>query len=76
MNWRVIITDSESLTGVAPVCESKEHAKNAAKSGMEEGAGADWVFDCCPYPQIETWSEVKATLIAEVLTLAEAEICS
>jgi hypothetical protein len=66
MQWRVIITDSESLTGVAPVCES-----------THEGDGADyWVYDCCPYPQIETYSEDGARRVAAILTELEAGMCS
>lgn len=71
--WRVIITDSESLTGVAPVCDSPEHAKYARRSGMDEGnTGPDWVFDCCPHPQIELWGEANAILVAEIFNQAGA----
>lgn len=61
--WRVIITDSESLSGVAPTCEN--HVGNGAA-----------VYDCCPGPHIECWSEQRAETIAKMLTEAEAEICS
>lgn len=75
--WRVIITDSESLTGVAPVCDSPEHAKYAAaQSGDDQEIGADWVYDCCPHPQIECWDESTAERVAAVLTDAAAKACS
>lgn len=67
--WRVIITDSESMTGVAPVCETDHsHHSEDGTSPMEE-----WVFDCCPHPHLECWSEGKARLIAHELSEAEAE---
>lgn len=76
--WRVIITDTESMTGVAPVCPEQadpegrhrildEHADLQSEHG---------VFDCCPHPHIECWSEGVAQVMAESLTAAEAEICS
>jgi hypothetical protein len=75
--WRVIITDTESLTGVAPICESPEHAKSAAhQAGDDQELGADWVYDCCPHPHIETWSETTAATVALKLTHADAEACS
>lgn len=70
--WRVILTDSESLTGVAPVCPQPDvHA-------MMHGQPPDdpWVYDeCCVGPHIECWSERWAQEIAAALTAAEAEVC-
>lgn len=69
MNWRVIITDTESLTGVAPVCET-DHTPHS-----EDGdALKDWVFDCCPHPQIECWDERVARDVAFVLSKTEANL--
>lgn len=62
-HWRVIITNSESLTGVAPTCEN--HVGDVAA-----------VYDCCPGPHIECWSEQHAEAIAKALTETGAEICS
>ena len=71
MKWRVIITDSESMTGVAPVCEQPLR-------GMKHGEGPEgaWVYDCCPKPHIETYSEDAATKLAALLTEADAEPCT
>lgn len=66
MKWRVIITDSESLTGVAPVCDNQNG----------DGHGVNWVRDCCPYPHLETYSEIKAPALAAVLTDMDVEECS
>jgi nanoRNase/pAp phosphatase (c-di-AMP/oligoRNAs hydrolase) len=63
--WRVVITDTESLTGVAPVCE---------RATIGAGHHPAWVYDCCPFPQIETWSEATATQVAEIFTAAEATL--
>lgn len=65
-DWRVIITDTESMTGVAPVCRSEDHADSSENQ----------VFDCCPHPQIETWNEHNARELAEILTDTDAETCS
>lgn len=77
--WRVIITDTESLTGVAPVCENSVHERWAALNEVEgeaaKGTGC-LVYDCCPHPHIETWDEVRARQVALALTETEAEICS
>lgn len=72
--WRVIMTDSESLTGVAPVCEYQD---DPAVHGDGEGGAEplrNWVFDCCPRPHIETWGESSARNLAEVLTGLDAEV--
>jgi hypothetical protein len=71
MKWRVIITDTESPTGIAPVCEDEEHAKLAESNGMESG-GPDWVFSCCPHPQIELHDELFADELAERLSEHDA----
>lgn len=61
MRWRAIITDSESRSGVAPVCPKHDNA---------------WVLDCCPHPHIECWSERIAEIVAGHLSDVEAEIAS
>lgn len=68
MQWRVIGTDTESETGVAPFCD---------KPDVHEGGDVSdtWVYDCCPGPHIECWSPVVAETIASRLTDAEAEMC-
>ena len=69
--WRVIITDSESMTGVAPVCETM--GPDHFVDGMTL---ADWVFDCCPHPHIECWNEYNAKDLALALTDTDAQACS
>lgn len=72
-DWRVVITDSESERGIAPVCPQPDvHA-------MMHGGKPDdsWVYDeCCVGPHIECSGEQSAKLIARLLTEAEAEVCS
>jgi hypothetical protein len=77
--WRVIMTDSESLSGVGPVCDQQEdfggpHAyRDDADDPQVDGAG---VYDCCPHPHIELWSEVAAAAMAATLTAHDAAVCS
>lgn len=63
--WRVIITDSERLTGVAPVCAHEV-------SELSDRIG----YGCCPGPPIECWREYAAVAVARALTYADAEECS
>lgn len=73
--WRVIITDSESLTGVAPECPMT--ATNHLVED-EDGALPDVhsVYGCCPQPHLECFSEVRARQVAHTLTYFEVELCS
>ncbi|MER6706635.1 hypothetical protein [Streptomyces fumanus] len=67
--WRVIATDSESLTGVAPVCTAERSAALHAIPDHPGGPTADdeGVYDCCPWPQIETYSVPVAAYLVAVL---------
>lgn len=56
----MIITDSESMTGIAPVCDVAHDAFD--------------VRDCCPFPQIEVYDEGTAETLALVLTSADARL--
>jgi len=69
MRWRMIFTDSESLTGVAPVCDDPTGLHLVADFNAEDVNG---VYDCCPHPHIECWTERAATDIAQRLNEAEA----
>lgn len=71
MNWRVIMTDTESATGVAPVCENRDPDLHEGDKGPSAGM---YVYDCCPYPQIETWDERVAERLAQTLTEADASM--
>jgi hypothetical protein len=68
--WRVIVTDSESPAGIAPVCTADgvddEHHIIADHSDgpMRDEEG---VYDCCPTPQIETYSPVLSAYLVELL---------
>lgn len=62
--WRLIITDSETLSGVAPVCS------------REFRGGKDFsVDDCCPQPHLECWSEDNAKAVLELLNGYEVQVC-
>lgn len=60
--WRVVLTDSERLTGIAPACPG-EHDECE-------------VFDCCPGPHIECWSDGVATEVVRLLTITDADVCT
>ncbi|MGW0584746.1 hypothetical protein ACWD25_54745 [Streptomyces sp. NPDC002920] len=67
--WRLILTDSESLTGLAPVCTGD---RSDALHQIPDYPGGpirdeDGVYDCCPWPQIETCSEPVAAYLVELL---------
>jgi hypothetical protein len=67
--WRLIITDSESPTGLAPVCTREDgnalHMIDDYPGGPQRDE--DGVYDCCPWPQIETYSTVWAAYLVELL---------
>ena len=68
--WRVIVTDSESPAGLAPVCtaegvDDEHHIITDHPDGpMRDEQG---VYDCCPTPQIETYSPVISAYLVELL---------
>lgn len=76
--WRVIMTDSESLTGVAPVCpHQNDYTKHTTADGyMREVVAQTGAYDCCPGPHIECGTTATASAIAQWLTVADAEVCS
>ena len=72
--WRVIVTDSESPTGIAPVCNAEGDADLHLWADLGRGFARvdDGVWDCCPTPQVETYSTVLAAYLVELLN-ADAE---
>lgn len=75
--WRTIFTDSESQSGVAPVCEHQNDvAKHSSGDGYGKVADPNGVYDCCPHPHLEVWSEGEARKLADGLTRIDAEVCS
>lgn len=54
--WRVVVTDDEMPTGIAPVCPDEGHEACDASA-----------YDCCPDPVIETWSEPLALYLVALL---------
>jgi hypothetical protein len=75
--WRAIFTDSESMSGVAPVCEHQDDvSKHSTGDGHGKVADPHGVYDCCPGPHLEMWSEQTAAQLAATLTAADAQVCS
>jgi hypothetical protein len=76
--WRLIITDSESPTGLAPVCTGERsdalHMIDDYPGGPQRDE--DGVYDCCPWPQIETYSTVWAAYLVELLNADAREEAS
>jgi CheY-like chemotaxis protein len=67
--WRVIITDSESPTGIAPVCTAEGDVDLHLWANFGHGIERvnDGVWDCCPTPQFDTYSTVLAAYLVELL---------
>lgn len=68
--WRVFISDSESETGVAPVCTAE--GVDAEHHMIDDFPGEPihddlGVYACCPTPQIETYSPILAMYLVELL---------
>ena len=73
-HWRVIGTDTERITGVAPVCPKPDvHA-------MMHGGPPDdvEVYDeCCVHgPHLECWGEGTAVRLRDFLNEYGVEVCS
>ena len=75
--WRVIGTDTESGTGVAPVCERQSEIQGPHGRDDSNDVWADerGVYDCCPHPHLETYSEDGAKQLAALLTELDAGPC-
>ncbi|MEU1919293.1 hypothetical protein ABZ742_03870 [Streptomyces albogriseolus] len=65
--WRLIATDSESLTGLAPVCTADRRFHEIADYPGGPKYDDEGVYDCCPWPQIETYSTAVAAYLVELL---------
>ena len=76
--WRLIVTDSESLSGVAPIGPDAEtnHLIEDGDGAPRLEVDAHGVYDCCPEPHIECWSQVDARHVLAALNTAQAEACS
>lgn len=73
--WRVIITDSESPTGVAPVCTAEPDGDRHTIADYPGGPIRDeqGVYDCCPDPQFDTYSTIIAEYLVELLNADTGE---
>ncbi|QQZ56892.1 hypothetical protein IFE09_27225 [Streptomyces microflavus] len=68
--WRVIITDSESPDGIAPVCPKTQDTDGLHVIADYPGGpiqDQDGVYDCCPWPQVETHSTLLASYVVALL---------
>ncbi|MGA5604055.1 hypothetical protein ACPCUF_23970 [Streptomyces griseoincarnatus] len=71
--WRVIATDSESLTGLAPVCTADRRFHEIADYPGGPKYDDEGVYDCCPWPQIETYSVAVAAYLVALLNADAAK---
>lgn len=79
MKWRVIVTDTECLTGVAPICERQDDPEglhHIYEPGVYEAQDTHGVYDCCPHPHLETYDERLAPSVAAKLTEADVSVCT
>lgn len=71
--WRVITTDTYGMTGIAPVCPDQDDVtKHSTGDGYGKVVDPHGVYDCCPGPHIELWSEDRAAAMAALFTEVEA----
>jgi len=69
------LTDSESLSGVAPCCPKQDDASvHVMPDGVKPGVSD--VYECCPGPHIECWTPSGAQVVLTALNAAGAELCS
>lgn len=61
--WRIVITDTESPSGIGLVCTDPHHP-GIPDIGVERDEFG--VYDCCP-PVIETWHESVAAYLVALL---------
>ncbi|MFE5662423.1 hypothetical protein ACFQ7W_00635 [Streptomyces niveus] len=68
-HWRVIVTDTESPTGFAPACRASTSDDVHMIADFHGGPIRDeyGVYDCCPWPQVETFSEPFAAYVVALL---------
>lgn len=67
--WRVIMTDTEGMSGIAPVCPHQDDP-NLHTLPDDEDAGRAFpagVYDCCPGPHLEVWSVPLAAHLVDLL---------
>ncbi len=69
--WRVVITDTESLSGVAPVCTQTDSHYTEGVEGIDHLG----VYDCCPGPHLECWGEGTAAEVVAFLNARTVRIC-
>lgn len=75
--WRVIGTDSESDSGVGPVCPHQDDVtKHSTGDGYLTRVDSGGVYDCCPHPHLECWTEDSARDVAATLNRLGVEVCS
>ena len=72
--WRIVLTDTELPTGVAPVCSKPD--VHAMMHGGHPGDG-DAFDECCGADLVlECWSEVQAREVLDLLNALNVEIPS
>ncbi|MGW6454992.1 hypothetical protein ACWF94_03555 [Streptomyces sp. NPDC055078] len=73
--WRVIFTDSESPDGIAPVCTAEPgnlHMITDYPGGPIRNEHG--VYDCCPWPHIETYAVPVAAYLVALLNADAAAV--
>lgn len=74
MRWRLILTDTELPTGVAPVCPQPE-----VHGAMHGGPADDMELydECCAVigPHLQCWTENNARELMSMLNRLGVELC-
>ncbi len=69
LRWRVIGTDNYTNDGIAPVCPHQDDYRyhSTGDGYMKPPADLLGVYDCCPFPHLETGSVPLAARLVELL---------
>jgi len=75
--WRLIGTDSESDSGVAPVCRQPDVHAMLTPAGEVGRPDDTFVYaECCGHPHLECWTPHNAVLVRDFLNSLGVEVCS
>lgn len=72
--WRTVLTDSESESGVAPVCEAWEKHPDPEPEALSPEDPI--VYECCPGPHLQCVNARDARELTTWLNQHGVEVCS
>jgi hypothetical protein len=76
--WRTVFTDTESESGVAPICPEQRTLVGQHDPDDHDGGwrfNEAFVYDCCPGPHIQCWTPHVAVRLRDFLNEYSIEVC-